>query len=262
MDKLAEIMAWKRQDIIERTRSIADSEWDAVRAISRPSFYDALARKDHVSVIAEIKRKSPSAGDIAIAASSTEQAARYVDGKTDAISVLTDEKYFGGTLADLEGVTQLISGKQSSVACIRKDFFVDPIQVLEAAQAGASAILIIVRALAEDEMKTLFETANAAGLDSLFEVHEASEIERAVNIGARIMGVNNRDLKRFTTNLAITESVLPQIPDDCVKISESGIFTAGDVARVKAVGADAVLIGEALMKHSDPAQLLREIHAV
>ncbi len=262
MDKLAEIMAWKRLEIKERIRPIADSEWDAVRAVSRPSFYDALARKDHVSVIAEIKRKSPSAGDIAKTASSSEQATHYVDGGTDAISVLTDEKYFGGTMADLEGVTQLIRSKQSTVACIRKDFFVDPIQVLEAAQAGASAILIIVRALADDEMKTLFEAAHSAGLDSLFEVHEASEIERAVKIGARIMGVNNRDLKRFTTDLAITESVLPQIPDDCIKISESGIFSASDVARVKAVGADAVLIGEALMKHPDPAQLLREIHAV
>jgi len=262
MDKLAEIMAWKRQEIQDRIRPIEDAEWDAVRDLPRPSFLEALGRPDRVSVISEIKRRSPSAGAIAEGASATTQAELYLKAGTDAISVLTDNKYFGGSLDDLKAVTSLISAGGHAVPCIRKDFFVHPIQVLEAAQHGASAILIIVRALSDEEMSTLFEAAQKAGLDALFEVHENEEITRAVAAGAKIIGVNNRDLKRFKTDLSITEAVLPHMPAHCVKVSESGIFTPDDVARVQQVGAHAVLVGEALMKHADPAAWMSQVHAL
>jgi len=262
MDKLAEIMAWKRQEIQDRMRPVAEAEWDAVRTQARPSFYEALARPDRVSVISEIKRRSPSAGAIAEGASATTQAELYLNAGTDAISVLTDNKYFGGSLEDLQAVTSLIAEKGLKVPCIRKDFFVHPIQVLEAAQNGASAILIIVRALSDEEMNTLFQAARKAGLDALFEVHESKEISRAVKAGAKILGVNNRDLKRFKTDLAITEAVIPDMPAECVKVSESGIFTPEDVARVQKVGAQAVLVGEALMKNPDPAAWMTQVHAL
>ena len=132
--------------------------------------------------------------------------------------------------------------------CLRKDFMVHPIQILEAVESGASAILIIVRALDDEEIKILFDAATQAGLDSLFEVHSEPEIERALKAGARIIGVNNRDLTVFKTDLAFSEQLIPQIPGDVIRVSESGIFNGEDAARVRAAGADAILVGEALMR--------------
>ncbi len=258
-DKLTEIMAWKRLEIAPFVRDVPAAELARLDAsLPRPpSFAAALRRADgKLAVISEIKRRSPSAGDIKAGASAVAQAVRYQSAGADALSVLTDEKFFGGTLDDLHDVTAHFRTTPPARPCIRKDFFVHPIQVLQARAAGASAILIIVRALTDEEMKTLAAAANAAGLDALFEIHAEPEIARALAHGARIIGVNNRDLSTFTTDLGLSERLIPLFPSYVTAVSESGIHTAADAARVRATGAHAVLVGEALMKAADPAALL------
>ena len=137
-----------------------------------------------------------------------------------------------------------------------------PIQVLEAAEAGASAILIIVRALDDASIQALYDAANLAGLDSIFEIHEERELEKALRFDPQIIGVNNRDLKRFKTDLAISEALIPQIPENITAISESGIFNVEDAERARACGADALLVGEALMRSQDTEALIADFHRV
>jgi indole-3-glycerol phosphate synthase len=258
-DKLTEIMAWKRREIAPLLRPVPEAELARVDAsLPRPPVFGAaLRRRDgKLAIISEIKRRSPSAGEIKAGASAVDQARRYQAAGADALSVLTDEKYFGGTLDDLRGVTAHFRATPPAKPCIRKDFFVHPIQVLQAREAGASAILIIVRALTDDEIKTLFAAARAAGLDALFEIHHEAELARALAHGAKIVGVNNRDLAIFQTDLGLSERLIPLFPRDVTAVSESGIFTAADAARVRKAGAHAVLVGEALMKAPDPAALV------
>ncbi len=260
-DKLNEIMAHKRREIAPLVRPVSDAELGALNAqLPKPqSFAEALRRADgRLAVISEIKRRSPSAGDIKAGISATDQALRYRVAGADCLSVLTDEKYFGGTLADLRAVTALFRAEPPPVPCLRKDFMVHPLQIAQARENGASAILIIVRALNDEEIKLLFGGAQAAGLDALFEIHNESELERAVRHGARIIGVNNRDLAIFKTDLGLSERLIPQFPKDVIAVSESGIFTAADAGRARASGAHAVLVGEALMKSPDPAALIAE----
>ena len=260
-DKLTEIMAWKRREIAPLLRDVSEVELARIdAALPRPpSFATALRRADGtLAVISEIKRRSPSAGDIKAGASSLEQGKRYQAAGADALSILTDEKFFGGTLDDLRGVTAHFKTTPPAPPCLRKDFMVHPLQVLEAREAGASAILIIVRALDDAEIRTLFAAANAAGLDALFEIHTEPEIERAVRHGAKIIGVNNRDLAIFKTDLGLSERLIPKFPRDVIAVSESGIFTPADAARVRAAGAQAVLVGEALMRAADPGALIAQ----
>ena len=191
-DKLTEIMAWKRQKIAGLVRPVSLEELRTLheQLPAPPSFAQALRRADHrLAVIAEIKRRSPSAGAIATAASAPEQAINYRRAEADCLSVLTDNKYFGGNLQDLEDVTAYFRDTPPAVPCLRKDFMVHPIQVMEARRAGASAILIIVRALTDDEIRILFDAAKAAGLDALFEIHSEPELERALRHEAKIIGI-------------------------------------------------------------------------
>lgn len=258
-DKLTEIMEWKRREIAPLVRAVSEAELSRAHAQTPavPSFAQALRRADGtLAVISEIKRRSPSAGEIKAGASAVEQAKRYQAAGADALSVLTDEKYFGGTLDDLRDVTRHFRAHAPARPCLRKDFMVHPIQVLQAREAGASAILIIVRALTDEDIRVLHSSAQAAGLDALFEIHHKSELERAVKHGARIIGVNNRDLAIFKTDLGLSERLIPQFPRDVIAVSESGIFSAADAARARAAGAHAVLVGEALMKSGDPAALV------
>jgi len=261
MDKLTEIMAHKRTEIAPLVRPVSLDELaqaDA-RLPKPPPFAAALRRTDgRLAVIAEIKRRSPSAGAIKEGASALEQARRYQAAGADALSVLTDHKYFGGQLDDLREVTAYFKTQAPAIPCLRKDFMVHPIQVLQAREAGASAILIIVRALTDEEIGLLFAAAKAAGLDALFEIHNEADLDRAASAGATIVGVNNRDLAVFKTDLALSERLIPSIPQSVTAVSESGIFTGADAARVRACGAHAVLVGEALMKAADPAALLGE----
>lgn len=242
-------------------RPVSDREFTALDADlpKPPSFAAALRRADgKLAVIAEIKRRSPSAGEIAAGVSAVDQAAKYRAAGANALSVLTDEKFFGGTLDDLAGVTSLFRKDPPAIPCLRKDFMVHPIQVLQARQAGASAILIIVRALEDEEIAALHFAARAAGLDALFEIHHEAELTRAIAHGAKIIGVNNRDLAIFKTDLGLSERLIPQFPRDVIAVSESGIFTAADAARVHRAGAHAVLVGEALMKATEPGQLIED----
>lgn len=263
-DKLDEIMTWKRREIAPLIRAVTESELARLDTSlpKPPSFAAGLRRTDgKLAVISEIKRRSPSAGDIKAGASAVEQARRYQAAGADALSILTDEKFFGGTLDDLRGVTAHFRATAPARPCLRKDFFIHPIQVLQAREAGASAILIIVRALTDEEMKTLAAAATAAGLDALFEIHHETDLARALANGARIIGVNNRDLAIFKTDLALSERLIPQFPSGITAVSESGIFTAAEAARVRTAGAHAILVGEALMKALDPAALVRDFRA-
>jgi len=263
-DKLTEIMAWKRQEIASLVRPVPLEELRALHAAlpAVPSFAGALRRSDgQLAVIAEIKRRSPSAGAIATGIAAPEQAAKYRTAAASALSVLTDEKYFGGTLDDLVAVTTHFRQSPPALPCIRKDFFVHPIQVLQARQAGASAILIIVRALNDDEIAALHAAAQAAGLDSLFEIHNENELTRALAQSAKIIGVNNRDLAIFKTDLGLSERLIPLFPKHITAVSESGIHTAADAARARDCGAHAVLVGEALMKALDPSALIKSFRA-
>jgi len=259
MDKLTEIIVHKRHEIAPLLRPVFPEELAELNASlpPLPSFRSALRRTDgQLAVIAEIKRKSPSAGAIKEGVSAADQALRYRAAGASALSVLTDEKYFGGSMADLGDVTAQFAQSGPTLPCLRKDFMVHPVQVLQARQAGASAILIIVRALTDDEITGLQHAATAAGLDVLYEIHHQDELKRAVDQGAKIIGVNNRDLAGFTTDLGLSERLIPLFPKNVTAVSESGIATAADAARAQACGAHAVLVGEALMKAADPAALI------
>ncbi len=261
MDKLTEIMANKRREIADLIRPVFEEELASLHASLPPvpSFANALRHPaGKLAVIAEIKRRSPSAGAIREGASALEQAKRYHAAQASALSILTDERYFGGQLADLEEVTAHFQSTAQPLPCLRKDFMLHPVQVLEAREAGASAILIIVRALDDADIALLHRSAQAAGLDALFEIHNESDLERAVAHGAKIIGVNNRDLAIFKTDLSLSERLIPQFPKGVIAVSESGIHTARDSARVHAAGAQAILVGEALMRAADPAQLIHE----
>ncbi len=263
MDKLTEIMAHKRSEIAPLVRAVSLAELQELnRSLPKPpSFLQALKRSDGgLAVIAEIKRRSPSAGAIKENASALEQALRYRAAGASALSILTDERYFGGTLADLTAVTGYFAQNAPALPCLRKDFMVHPVQVLQARLGGASAILIIVRALTDPEIATLQHAATAAGLDALYEIHNEADLTRAVRHQARIIGVNNRDLAVFKTDLALSERLIPQFPKNVVAVSESGITTPADAARVKAAGAQAVLVGESLMRAEDPAALMAEFN--
>ncbi len=261
MDKLAEIMAHKRREIEPRLRPVRERELArfADTKPPGPGFAEALDQPGRLGVIAEIKRRSPSAGAIKEAADAVEQARRYTNAGTDCISVLTDEKYFGGTLRDLWDVVEFEVTTGRHVPCLRKDFMLHPVQIIEAAEAGARAILIIVRALDDDTIKRLHESAQIAGLDALFEIHEERELDRALHHGTKLIGVNNRNLATFKTDLAFSEQIIPKIPPSVLAVSESGIHTPEDAGRVRAAGARAILVGEALMKAEDPEKLLQEL---
>ena len=261
MDKLTEIMTNKRREIAPLLRPVfADELQEVNRRLPRPpSFLSALRRPDgKLAVIAEIKRRSPSAGAIKENASAVEQARRYRAAGAAALSILTDTEYFGGTLADLVEVNADFSLQPPAVPCLRKDFMVHPIQVLQAREVGASAILIIVRALNDDEITSLHTAATASGLDALFEIHNEEELRRAVQHQAQIIGVNNRDLAIFKTDIGLSERLIPLFPKSVVAVSESGFSTAADAARARQAGAHALLLGEALMKAADPAALIAD----
>ncbi|HSJ34016.1 MAG TPA: indole-3-glycerol phosphate synthase TrpC [Acidimicrobiia bacterium] len=217
------------------------------------SFRNAL-RSDGISVIAEVKRRSPSRGDLDPELNPVAQAVRYAAGGAAAVSVLTEPEYFSGSPDDLATVAATLS-----VPVLRKDFIVHPAQIWEARGLGASAVLLIVAALGREELGGLLEVCRQAGVDALVEVHDADEVAVALAAGAEIVGVNNRNLADFTVDLATSEHLAPLLADVAVTVSESGISTAADAARMRAAGFNAVLVGEALVRSPDPAALVREL---
>src|SRR2546423_2360659 len=243
MNRLDEILRVKRNEI-ERLRPRRDELHRA--ALLRNDvrgFASALQQAEgKVALIAEVKKASPSAGVIVESFDPVAIAKNYRRAGVEAISVLTDEKFFQGRLEYL----QLIRDRVPQ-PLLRKDFILDPLQVMEAAAAGADAILLIVAALEQDELVSLLETAALYQLDALVEVHTFAELDRALETDARLIGINNRNLATFEVDLGVTETLSEEVPDEIVLVSESGIRTAEDLARIKACGVDAVLIGEALM---------------
>jgi len=196
-----------------------------------------------LALIAEVKRRSPSKGDIAPDLDAVTQARAYEKAGADAISVLTEPTHFGGSLDDLRAVTAAVS-----LPVLRKDFLVGAYQVWEAADAGAAAVLLIVAALDDEQLTALLDECSACGLDALVEVHDEHDLARALAAGARLIGVNNRSLRTLSVDLAVTERLAALVPPDAVLVSESGIGTAADARRAAEAGASALLVGEALVR--------------
>ncbi len=239
-------------------RSLERTEWErlAARAQPAPSFFEALGGAT-VALIGEVKRRSPSAGAINEDADAVALARRYADAGASAISVLTEERRFGGSLDDLQKVSRILG-----LPTLRKDFIVDPIQVLEARAVGAAAVLLIVRALTEDELRSLAELAHRIGLATLVEVHGESELKAALAIKPTAIGVNARDLETLAMDALLVPALLPKIPGGIRAVAESGLRERADVERVAAAGADAVLVGTALAGAGDPGAAVRGLLGV
>jgi indole-3-glycerol phosphate synthase len=210
-----------------------------------------------VGLIAEVKRRSPSAGAIALTLDPVAHATAYVRGGAVVVSVLTDEAHFGGSVADLDAVARAVP-----VPTLRKDFIIDELQLVEARGAGAAAVLLIVRALDPGRLRVLATAARDLGLATLIEVHHESELERALAADPTAIGVNNRDLDSFRTDLAVSERLLPLIPSEILAVAESGVETRGDVERLAAAGADLVLVGTALARVPHPEGAVADLVGV
>lgn len=259
-DVLAEILAHKREEVAAAKQAVAPEAMRA-RALARArdeaprGFRRALGAGPTPRVVAELKRRSPSKGLIRADFDPVGIAKAYADAGAAAISVLTDERWFGGALALLEAVRAAVA-----LPLLRKDFVVDPYQVDEARAHGADAVLLIVRALPPGALRALRERAEGLGLDALVEVHDEAEVETALAAGADLIGVNNRDLATFATDLAVSERLAPRLAArGVVVVGESGIFTHADVARLEAAGAHAVLVGESLMREPDVGRALARL---
>ncbi len=233
---------------------LADLRAAAASAPAGRGFGAALGQPG-LQVIAEIKRRSPSAGDIAAELDPVEQALRYASGGAAAISVLTEPTFFGGALDDLTAVRMAVD-----LPVLRKDFIVDGAQIYEAKAAGADAILLIVAALDEAVLGDLLATAAEVGVDALVEAHDRAELDVANRCRATIVGVNNRDLGTFTTDLTTAEALAPAVAA-ATKVAESGVASAAAAARMAAAGYDAILVGEALVRSRDPAAFVAELRA-
>ncbi len=254
---LPEILAHHRADVVRRK---AAADFAALERAAREheprGFARALRAKAATgpAVIAELKKASPSKGlirpdfDAAILGPMMEAAGAAV------LSVLTDERFFQGSLENLRRASAAVT-----VPCLRKDFMVDEFQVLEARANGADAILLIVAALTDPELKKLRQSARQYGLDVLCEVHDADELDRALALDCECVGVNSRDLRTFEVSLERACELAARLPGSAVKVAESGIHTAADMQRLRAAGYGAFLIGESLMRHADPGAALREL---
>lgn len=231
-----------RQAEFEQAAAIADAARGFATALARPG----------LAVVAEVKRRSPSRGVLAAGLDAVEQALIYERAGASAVSVLTEPLHFDGSLEDLIAVRDAVS-----IPVLRKDFLMEPAQVWEARAAGADAILLIVAALEPGPLGEMIETASRAGLDALVEVHNAAEASTACDAGATLIGVNNRNLATFATDLTVAEDLAPLVQSrGDVTVAESGILAAGDADRMRRAGYDAVLVGEALVVADDPAAAL------
>lgn len=262
-DRLQKIIDYKHGEVaaLKRNRSLASLEADA-KAADRPrGFADALlriARADGNALICEVKRKSPSAGDISPGRDQVAVAKDYESGGAACISVLTDGPSFGGSLDDMVSVRAAIR-----LPVLRKDFMIDPIQIVEARAAGADAILIIMGAVDDTLARELHATADEYGMSVLLEAHDEAELVRALGLPSPLVGVNNRDLRRMTTDLAVTERLADMVPDwpgsGRILISESGVKTPQDISRLRLTGARGFLIGESLMRAPEPTESVRQL---
>ena len=241
-----------RLEQVKRERPLDVLEPLADAAEPRP-FSEALARPG-TSLVAEYKRRSPSAGAIREGAEIAETVSAYARGGAAAVSVLTEAEHFGGELSDLERARAAVD-----VPVLRKDFTVDRYQLYEAKAAGADAVLLVVATLEPAALEALYDEARALDLDALVEVHSDEELATALELDADVIGVNNRDLRDFSVDLRRTLDLLPDVPVGKTVVSESGIVSREDVEELEGVGVDAVLVGEAVMRAEDPEAAVRAL---
>ena len=256
---LDSIVTRKRQEVADR-KLARSPDWllEMIQVQTPPrGFTQRLVRQvrsNRSAVIAEMKRASPSKGLLRADFQPAQLAVQYELAGASCISVLTDQDFFQGSDEDL-----LVARSACELPVIRKDFMVDPYQILESRALGADCILLIVAALNDDELKQLFETARSVDLDVLVEVHDENELHRALNLDNQLIGINNRNLHTFETSLDVTLQLLNQVPDDRILITESGILEPKDVEKMHNAGVYGFLVGEAFMRHSDPSLALTNL---
>jgi len=255
---LDQILEHKRCEVQEQRRRVplADLQERIVQRGLTRGFAAALRRQAAAgtAIIAEVKKGSPSKGIIRADFDPCDIARRYQDAGATCLSILTDARFFMGSLDYLEAIEKIVT-----LPLLRKDFMVDPYQIFEARASGADAVLLIAAALPQDELAELNALAKELGLDVLLEVHDEAELERALQLPVELIGINNRDLKTFYTDLAVTERLLPLIPADRLVVAESGIRCRDDIQRLQRAGAGAFLIGESLMREADFEHKLQEL---
>jgi indole-3-glycerol phosphate synthase len=254
---LGQILSEAAGRVTNLRRDAARLERAAADAVRPDSSLKRALRQEMVGIIAEVKRRSPSKGWIAEGLSTVEQAHAYADGGAAAISVLTEPVHFDGSIQDLDAVVGDLD-----LPVLKKDFHVDPLQLAEARAHGATAALLIVRALDPRRLKVMIDAAAQLQLETLVEVRDETELHRAIDAGATIIGINNRDLETLVIDPTTSERLLPMIPDSIVSVAESGITSIADVLRVAALGADAVLVGSSLSSADDPEALVRHLASV
>ena len=255
-DILARIVAKKRQDLARTVQPLAAWEHQAALHLAARRDFRAVLASGSPAIIAEIKQASPSKGILSHDFAPARIAAAYQSGGAAALSVLTDETFFHGSLADLQAARAAVS-----LPVLRKDFTIDPSQILEAAAHGADAILLIAAILTTRQLRDFRESAATLRLSALVEVHNRRELDAAIDAGADLIGVNNRNLSTFEVTLDTSLSLAEHMPPGVVLVSESGIRDAADIVRLRAAGYHAFLVGEHLMKSADPAAALRNLVA-
>ncbi len=253
---LDQIVATKIQEVAEARRRMPIEELEAQAAEAPPvrDFRAALAGPGPIRLIAEVKKASPSAGVIRPDFDPIAIARTYQAHGADALSVLTDVPYFQGHLSYLARIRASVA-----IPILRKDFLIDEYQVVEARMAGADAVLLIAEILDDDQLSRLLNRARSLGMAALVEIHEEANLPRALNAGADLLGINNRDLRRFVTDLDLTFRLRDQVPPEILLVSESGIGCRADVERLEAAGVDAILVGESLMRQPDIGQAVEEL---
>jgi indole-3-glycerol phosphate synthase len=254
---LAELVEGARADAQTRRDDVSLVEVERLAAAAPPALdvLEFLRPADRVKILAEVKRASPSRGRLADIPDPAALAVSYETGGASAISVLTEERRFGGSLADLREVRAAVG-----IPVLRKDFLVDEYQVLEARAAGADLVLLIVAALDQARLARLFELTSSLGMAALVETHDADEVSRALDVGAAVIGVNARDLSTFELDQDLFGRLADSIPGSVIRVAESAVRTASDVAHYRRAGADVVLVGEALVT-GDPVATLQEFLA-
>jgi indole-3-glycerol phosphate synthase len=253
-DRLAAILSNKRKEAEAIEGKKSELRKQALLRNDFRGFRSNLFKPGIVTVIAECKAASPTAGTIAGKYDPVAQAKSYERGGAGAISVLTDQEYFKGCLEDMKKVRSEVA-----LPVLRKDFILTEAQVYESVASGADAFLLIVAALTDEELKRLYELGRTLQSDVLVEVHDLAEMDRALEIDAEIIGINNRNLHTFEVDLKTTSELAPEIPSECLGISESGIRTREDVEFVKEQGIHCLLIGESLMRDGDPEKALKQL---
>jgi indole-3-glycerol phosphate synthase len=263
---LDKIVAQKRKDLARamQATSLAALKKQAARMPAPLDLAGALrpAARDGIRLIAEVKKASPSKGLLKPDFDPVRLARAYADGGAAAISVLTEEPHFQGSLSHLESIACDLAQRSRRPPLLRKDFIFDRYQIFEARVHGADAVLLIAAILESDQLFDLIAQANGLGMQALVEVHDAKELAGALEAGASIVGINNRDLRTFHTDLATTQRLVQAIPAGCVRVSESGIQSRQDLAALRSWGVDAVLVGEALVTAKDPSAKMRELIGV